>query len=197
MEKHIRNIREHYGLPCIVSINHFVADTQDELDVVMHRCSELGIEAHVSTHWAQGGAGAESLARAVVKQLEQPHDGHRYVYSDEDSLWTKIEKIATRIYGAASISADPKVRAQLAGWEEAYGRYPICMAKTQMSFSTDPEAKGAPEGHNIHIREVRLANGAGFIVAIAGDIMTMPGLPKVPAAESIDIDAEGRISGLF
>ncbi|MEY2699659.1 MAG: formate--tetrahydrofolate ligase [Pseudomonadota bacterium] len=197
MEKHIRNIREHYGLPCIVSINHFVADTQDELDVVMHRCSELGIEAHVSTHWAQGGAGAESLARAVVKQLEQPHDGHRYVYSDEDSLWTKIEKIATRIYGAASISAEPKVRAQLAGWEEAYGRYPICMAKTQMSFSTDPEAKGAPEGHNIHIREVRLANGAGFIVAIAGDIMTMPGLPKVPAAESIDIDAEGRISGLF
>ena len=197
MEKHIRNIREHYGLPCIVSINHFVADTQEELDVVMHRCSELGIEAHVSTHWAQGGAGAESLARAVVKQLEQPHEGHRYVYSDEDSLWTKIEKIATRIYGAASISADPKVRAQLAGWEEAYGRYPICMAKTQMSFSTDPEAKGAPEGHNIHIREVRLANGAGFIVAIAGDIMTMPGLPKVPAAESIDIDAEGRISGLF
>jgi formate--tetrahydrofolate ligase len=197
MEKHIRNIREHYGLPCIVSINHFVADTQEELDVVMHRCSELGIEAHVSTHWAQGGAGAESLARAVVKQLEQPHDGHRYVYSDEDSLWTKIEKIATRIYGAASISAEPKVRAQLAGWEEAYGRYPICMAKTQMSFSTDPEAKGAPEGHNIHIREVRLANGAGFIVAIAGDIMTMPGLPKVPAAESIDIDAEGRISGLF
>ena len=197
MEKHIRNIREHYGLPCIVSINHFVADTQEELDVVMHRCSELGIEAHVSTHWALGGAGAESLARAVVKQLEQPHEGHRYVYSDEDSLWTKIEKIATRIYGAASISADPKVRAQLAGWEEAYGRYPICMAKTQMSFSTDPEAKGAPEGHNIHIREVRLANGAGFIVAIAGDIMTMPGLPKVPAAESIDIDAEGRISGLF
>lgn len=197
MEKHIRNIREHYGLPCIVSINHFAADTREETETILARCNALGVEAHVATHWADGGAGAEDLAHAVVRELARSHSGHRYVYEDEDSLWTKIEKIATRIYGASTVTCDPKVRSQLAAWEASCGHYPVCMAKTQMSFSTDPEAKGAPEGHTLHIREVRLANGAGFIVAIAGDIMTMPGLPKVPAAENIDIDSDGRISGLF
>ncbi len=197
MERHIENIQDVYGLPCVVCINHFTLDTDAELAVLQKRCEELGVKAVVSKHWADGGAGAEGLANAVVDVVENKPGQHTYVYDDDMPLWDKIEAISTKVYRAGSISADPKVKKQLEDWNEEYGSYPICMAKTQMSFSTDPMAKGAPEGHNVHITEVRLNNGAGFIVAIAGSMMTMPGLPKVPAAERIDIDDDGNITGLF
>ena len=197
MERHIKNITEVYGLPCIVCLNHFTLDTDAEVDMLLKRCESLGIKAVVSKHWAEGGAGAEDLARIVADVVDNNPGTHKLVYEDDQSLWDKIEAVATKVYGAASISADPKVKQQLADWNKEYGSYPICIAKTQMSFSTDPTAIGAPTGHNVHIGEVRLANGAGFIVAIAGNMMTMPGLPKVPAAERIDIDDDGNITGLF
>ena len=197
MERHIKNITDVYGLPCIVCLNHFTLDTDAEVDMLIKRCESLGVKAVVSRHWAEGGAGAEELATVVADVVDNNPGTHKFVYSDNQSLWEKIEAIATKVYGAASISADAKVEKQLADWNEEYGSYPICIAKTQMSFSTDPTAIGAPTGHNVHISEARLANGAGFIVAIAGNMMTMPGLPKVPAAERIDIDDDGNISGLF
>lgn len=197
MERHVENIQNVYGLPCVVCVNHFTLDTDAEIALLEKRCEELGVKCVVSKHWADGGAGAEDLAHAVVDVVENNPGKHTYVYDDDMSLWDKVEAIATKVYRAASISADPKVKKQLADWNEEYGSYPICMAKTQMSFSTDPTAIGAPTGHNVHITEVRLNNGAGFIVAIAGSMMTMPGLPKVPAAERIDIDDDGNITGLF
>jgi len=197
LERHVRNIREHFGLPCVVSINHFTFDTDAEIALLLKKCAELGVNAVVAKHWAVGGAGAADLARTIVGLVDEHPGKHAFVYGDELSLWEKIEAIATKIYGAASVTAEPRVRQQLDAWSVDYGTYPVCMAKTQMSFSTDPTVRGAPSGHNVHIREVRLANGAGFIVAIAGDMMTMPGLPKVPAAEHIDVDENGRISGLF
>jgi formate--tetrahydrofolate ligase len=197
LERHVRNIREHFGLPCVVSINHFTFDTDAEIALLLKKCAELGVNAVVAKHWAVGGAGAADLARTIVGLVDEHPGKHAFVYGDELSLWEKIEAIATKIYGAASVTAEPRVRQQLDAWSVDYGTYPVCMAKTQMSFSTDPTVRGAPNGHNVHIREVRLANGAGFIVAIAGDMMTMPGLPKVPAAEHIDVDENGRISGLF
>ena len=197
MERHIKNITEVYGLPCVVCLNHFTLDTDAEVDMLMKRCESIGVKAVVSKHWADGGAGAEALARVVADIVDNNPGTHKLAYEDSDSLWDKIEKISTKVYGAASISADAKVKKQLTDWNEDYGSYPVCMAKTQMSFSTDPTAIGAPTGHNVHISEVRLANGAGFIVAIAGNMMTMPGLPKVPAAERINIDDDGNISGLF
>ncbi len=197
MERHIENIQDVYGLPCVVCVNHFSLDTDAEVAMLEKRCEELGVKCVVSKHWADGGAGAEGLANAVVDVVENNPGKHTFVYEDDMSLWDKIEAIATKVYRAASISADPKVKKQLEDWNEDYGSYPICMAKTQMSFSTDPTAKGAPTGHNLHITEARLNNGAGFIVAIAGSMMTMPGLPKVPAAERIDIDDDGNITGLF
>ena len=197
LERHYHNITEHYGLPCVVAINHFSFDTDAEIALLKQRCEALGARCVIAKHWADGGKGAEDLAHAVL-DLSNKHDtGCQFVYDENLSLWQKIETIATKLYGAAQVSASPKVKAQLAEWNEQYGKFPICMAKTQMSFSTNPNAKGAPSGHNVEIREVRLANGAGFIVAIAGDIMTMPGLPKIPAAERIDIDDNGRITGLF
>jgi formate--tetrahydrofolate ligase len=197
LERHVRNIQEHYHLPCVVSINHFTFDTDAEIALLQQKCETLGVQAVVAKHWAHGGAGAEELARVVAGIVDHRPGQHRFVYPDGASLWHKIETIAAKIYGAGSITADPKVKAQLEAWNVDYGHYPVCMAKTQMSFSTDPNAKGAPTGHNVHIREVRLANGAGFIVAIAGDMMTMPGLPRVPAAEHIDVDENGRLTGLF
>ncbi len=197
MERHIKNITEVFGLPCIVCLNHFTLDTDAEVDMLIKRCESLGVKAVVSKHWADGGAGAEDLARVVADVVDNNPGTHTLVYDDNQSLWEKIEAVATKVYGAASISADAKVKQQLEDWNKEYGSYPICIAKTQMSFTTDPTAIGAPTGHNVHISEVRLANGAGFIVAIAGNMMTMPGLPKVPAAERIDIDDDGNISGLF
>ena len=197
MERHIKNITEVYGLPCVVCLNHFTLDTDAEVDMLIKRCESLGVKAVVSKHWADGGAGAEDLARVVADVVDNNPGTHTLVYDDNQSLWEKIEAVATKVYGAASISADAKVKQQLEDWNKEYGSYPICIAKTQMSFTTDPTEIGAPTGHNVHISEVRLANGAGFIVAIAGNMMTMPGLPKVPAAERIDIDDDGNISGLF
>lgn len=197
MERHIQNIQEVYGLPCIVCLNHFTLDTDAEVDMLMKRCESQGVKAVVSKHWADGGAGAEELAKVVVDVVDNNPGTHKFVYEDDDSLFEKIEAISTRVYGAATVSYDPEAKKQLEDWNKEYGSYPVCMAKTQMSFSTDPAAIGAPTGHNVHVSEVRLANGAGFIVAICGNMMTMPGLPKVPAAERIDIDDDGNITGLF
>ncbi|NOT11269.1 MAG: formate--tetrahydrofolate ligase [Methylococcaceae bacterium] len=197
LERHYHNITQHYGLPCVICMNHFTFDTETEITLLQNLCATLDAQCIVSKHWAQGGLGAEALADAIINLVDHREPGCSYVYDENLSLWDKIEAIATKLYGAGSITASTKVKAQLADWNANYGHFPICMAKTQMSFSTNPNLKGAPSGHNVEIRDVRLANGAGFIVAIAGDMMTMPGLPKVPAAERIDIDDDGKISGLF
>lgn len=197
LERHLHNITQHYGLPCVVSINHFSFDTDAEIELLKQKCEALGAKCVIAKHWAHGGAGAEDLAREVLNIVDQREPAFNYVYDSELPLWNKIEAIATKLYGAGSVSASPKVMADIKALQANYGEFPICMAKTQMSFTTNPNAKGAPSGHNVEISEVRLANGAGFIVAIAGDMMTMPGLPKVPAAERIDISDDGVISGLF
>jgi len=197
LERHLSNITNHYGLPCVVCINHFSFDSDAEIALLQEKCEALGAKCVVSKHWAHGGAGAEQLAQAVLDIVDHREPGFSYVYDDELPLLGKIEAIATKLYGAAKVSASPKVLNEIKALQANYGHFPICMAKTQMSFSTNPNAKGAPSGHTVEISEVRLANGAGFIVAIAGDMMTMPGLPKVPAAERIDISDDGVISGLF
>jgi len=197
LERHLKNISEHYGLPCVVCINHFTKDTDAEIALIVDRVAALGGQAVVARHWAEGGAGAEELARTVIDVVEGNGGEHRYVYDTTDSLWDKINAVATKIYAADGITASPKVRKQLDDLNAEYGEFPVCIAKTQMSFSTDPTIRGAPSGHTLEISEVRLAAGAGFIVAVAGNMMTMPGLPKVPAAERIDVDDSGRISGLF
>jgi len=197
LERHYRNITTQYGLPCVVCINHFTADTPAELALIEAKVASLGGRAVVARHWAEGGAGAEELAEAVVAAVAANHGEHRYVYADDMALWDKIKSVATSIYGAADIDASAKVRAQIDELNAQWGHLPVCIAKTQMSFSTNPRALGAPSGHTVDLHEVRLAAGAGFVVVIAGDIMTMPGLPKVPAAEAIDVDAHGNISGLF
>ena len=181
----------------MVCINHFTFDSDAEIALLQQQCAALGATCIVSKHWANGGAGAEDLAQSVLDVVDAREPSFTYVYDENLSLWDKIETIATKLYGAKGITASAKVKTQLAEWNADYGHFPICMAKTQMSFSTNPNTKGAPTGHTLEIRELKLANGAGFIVAIAGDIMTMPGLPKVPAAERIDIDDNGRITGLF
>ena len=197
LERHYHNITRHYGVPCVVAINHFTFDTEAEVALLQNQCQTIGATSVLCKHWAQGGAGAEGLARQVAALADSREPGLSYVYEESLGLWEKIEAIATKLYGAAGITANANVKAQLAAWQADYGHFPICMAKTQMSFSTNPNAKGAPSGHTVEIRDVRLSNGAGFIVAIAGDMMTMPGLPKVPAAERIDISEDGVISGLF
>jgi formate--tetrahydrofolate ligase len=197
LERHVANVKTHYGLPCVVSINRFTFDTDAEIRLVTERMKALDVNVVLAEHWAKGGAGAEVLAHEVVRLAERG-DAVKFVYDDQDSLWDKMKKVATKIYGAADISAPAKIKQQLKAWEEAgYGHYPICVAKTQSSFSSDATMRGAPSGHMVNIREVRLAAGAQFIVMICGDIMTMPGLPKVPSAEKIDIDENGKVVGLF
>jgi len=197
LERHVSNVTKNYGLPCVVSINRFTFDTEAEIALVTDRMKSLGVNVVLAEHWAKGGAGAENLAHEVVRLSEQA-SSMTYVYEDSDSLLEKMKKVATKIYGAADISASAKVKQQLKTWEEAgYGHYPICVAKTQSSFSSDATLRGAPSGHVVNVREVKLAAGAQFIVMICGDIMTMPGLPKVPSAEKIDIDEEGNVVGLF
>jgi formate--tetrahydrofolate ligase len=198
LERHVTNMRG-FGLPLVVAINHFTSDTAAETDLVQRLCRDmLGVEAVLSQHWAEGAAGAVDLARAVAALCDGPPPTVAPLYPDSRSLAEKIETIATEIYGAANVVLDAVAAARLAEIEAAgYGHLPICMAKTQYSFSTDPTLMGAPSGHTVSVREVRLAAGAGFVVAICGDIMAMPGLPRVPAAESIFVDAEGRIEGLF
>lgn len=193
--RHIRNLRA-YGLPLVVAINHFATDTPAEIAAVQDAAAGEGVRAILCHHWADGGAGAEELAHEVAALSAEP-SGFRLLYPDEMHLWDKIETICTRIYGAARAEVPPSIRARLIAWQEDYGHLPICMAKTPYSFSADPSALGAPGGFTIPVREVRLAAGAGFIVAICGDIMTMPGLPREPAANRIGLDAEGRIEGLF
>jgi formate--tetrahydrofolate ligase len=197
LERHLSNITRHYGLPCIVSINHFTHDTDAEIALLKSRVEALGGVAIVARHWAEGGAGAEELARALAGIVDEQPGRHNYVYAESDPLWDKMNAIATKIYGADGISASTKLRGEIEKLNDLYGSFPVCMAKTQMSFSTDPSVVGAPSGHTVEISEVRLSAGARFVVAIAGNMMTMPGLPKVPAAESIDVDSDGNIVGLF
>jgi formate--tetrahydrofolate ligase len=199
LEKHVENVQRHYGLPCVVALNRFAGDSEAEIGLVAERMAALGVRAVVAEHWAQGGAGAEMLAHAVLELLEADAPTMRYVYEDADPLWEKMRKLATNIYGAVDISASRRIRQLIDNLQAGgYGHYPICVAKTQYSFSTDASLRGPPPpGHVVIIREVRLCAGAQFIVMICDDIMTMPGLPKSPCAARIDIDDRGRISGLF
>ena len=197
LERHLGNIKNHYGLPCVVAINHRTEDTPAEISLLEKACAAYGAQVVVAKHWAEGGAGAVNLANAVVALCEQPNQ-FQFVYPETATLWEKAQTVAQKIYGAQGISADAKIRGQIDKLQEqGYGHYPICIAKTQYSFSTDPKLLGAPSGHTMNIREVRLAAGAEFIVMVCGDVMTMPGLPKVPSAHAIDVDAQGNIVGLF
>jgi formate--tetrahydrofolate ligase len=197
LQRHVDNVTQRYGLPCVVAVNHFTADTEAEHALLRERVAAWGVPLQLARHWAEGGAGAVDVAREVVRLCDGP-SAFRFVYEDADSLWDKMKKVATQIYGAADISAPADVRAQIQLWQESgYGHYPVCVAKTQYSFSTNPKQRGAPSGHMVNVREVRLAAGAEFIVMVCGDIMTMPGLPKVPSAEVIDLDDDGRVVGLF
>ena len=198
LARHLHNVRENYGLPCVVAINHFTSDTGAEVELLQRRVAERGAQAIVARHWAEGGAGAEALALGVLETLRRKTTTCRFVYEDADPLWEKVRKVATTIYGAADVSADAKVRERIRELQaEGHGHLPVCIAKTQYSFSSDPKLLGAPGGHVLDIREVRLAAGAGFVVMVCGDVMTMPGLPKVPSAARIDVTDEGRIVGLF
>ena len=197
LQRHVENVKK-FGLPVVVSINRFSADTDAEIALVKEKCKALGVEALMADHWAMGGAGAADVAKAVVKVIEDGKSKLKFLYPDEMPLFEKIETIAREIYRAKNATADKSVKDQLKTWEEmGYGKLPICVAKTQYSFSTNPDAKGAPADHTINVREVRLSAGAEFVVAICGEIMTMPGLPKVPSADSIDVNAQGQIVGLF
>ena len=198
LERHVNNIRNHYGLPCVVSINNFTFDTPAEIELLKKKMAHHEAPVILARHWAEGGAGAAEVARAVVEMIEKVPSNFKFVYEDALPLWDKITAIATKIYGASEVTADAKVRAQIRKLQEdGYGHYPVCVAKTQYSFSTDPQLRAAPSGHVINVREVRLAAGAEFVVMVCGDIMTMPGLPKVPSAEKIDLTDDGKVVGLF
>jgi formate--tetrahydrofolate ligase len=197
LERHVSNVRSQYGLPCVVSVNHFTADTDAEHTLLAKKMATLDVPLVLARHWAEGGAGATDVARKVVEIVEKGASNFRFVYDEKQTLWDKVKTIATKIYGAGDISADSKIRARFEELQKNYGHYPVCIAKTQYSFSTDAGLRGAPSGHMVNIREVRLAAGAEFIVVVCGDVMTMPGLPKVPSADKIDIDAQGRVVGLF
>jgi formate--tetrahydrofolate ligase len=195
--RHIENVKS-FGVPVVVAINHFVTDTDAEVQAVKDYVAAQGAEAVLCKHWAKGSAGIEDLAHKVVEMAESGTSNFSPLYPDEMSLFEKIETIAKGIYRADEVLADKSVRAQLKTWEDqGYGHLPICMAKTQYSFSTDPNLRGAPTGHSVPIREVRLSAGAGFVVVICGEIMTMPGLPRVPSAETIRLNDNGQIEGLF
>jgi formate--tetrahydrofolate ligase len=196
LERHVENVSKVYGIPCVVSINKFTSDTPAEIELIKTRMKKLGVPVVLANHWAEGGKGAAELANVVVGLCEQKSN-FSFVYEDSDSLWDKINKIAKRVYRASEVTADAKIRGQIKKLQDdGYGNYPVCVAKTQMSFSTDAALRGAPENHSINVREVRLAAGAEFIVMVCGDIMTMPGLPKVPSAEKIDL-INGKVVGLF
>ena len=196
VERHIKNIRDVYNLPLVVGINHFTSDTDAEVALLRKKVEAMGVKVVLATHWADGGAGATDLAREVVELCEDPKQ-MTFVYEASATLWEKINSVATKIYGASEVSADAKVRNKLKELQESgYGEFPICIAKTQYSFSTDAALRGAPTGHVLNIREVRLSAGAQFIVIVCGEIMTMPGLPKVPSSERIDY-IDGKVVGLF
>jgi len=196
LERHVENVSKVYGIPCVVSINRFTFDTDAELKLVSERMKKLGAQVVTATHWGDGGKGAADLAKIVVGLCDQPSKP-TFVYEDADSLWDKINKIAKKVYRAGSVTADAKVKAQIQKLQDdGYGHFPVCVAKTQSSFSTNAATRGAPSDHVVNVREVRLAAGAEFVVMICGDIMTMPGLPKVPSAEKIDL-IDGKVVGLF
>ena len=195
--RHIRNVGQ-FGIPAVVAVNNFTTDTESEFQLVKKYCAELGVEAILCTHWAKGSAGTSALARKVVELSESGAQQFRHLYEDSIPLWEKVNTIAKSIYGASEIVADKIIREQFKAFESAgYGNFPICMAKTQYSFSTDPNLKGAPSGHVVQIREIRLSAGAEFIVVVTGEIMTMPGLPKSPSAYSINLNERGQVEGLF
>ena len=197
LERHINNTRK-FGIPVTVAVNHFITDTDKEMKTLLDFCKTQGVKASKCTHWSNGGEGAEELAENVVEICKENQTTFKYLYEDSLSLFKKIEKIAQEIYHASEVVADTKVRQQLKDFEEeGYGKLPVCIAKTQYSFSTDPNLKGAPTGHVLPVREVRLSSGAEFIVVVCGEIMTMPGLPRVPAADNIKLNDEGQIEGLF
>ncbi|MBV8592010.1 MAG: formate--tetrahydrofolate ligase, partial [Acetobacteraceae bacterium] len=197
LARHLANIRQ-FGVPAVVSVNRFSADTAREHKRLEELCAAEGVKVLIADHWAQGGEGAVEVARAVVDLAESGAAKFRFLYPDDMPLLEKVRTIAQRMYGAGDIEASQSVRDQFKQLEdEGFGHFPVCIAKTQFSFTTDPSAKGAPSGHTVAVREVRLSAGAEFVVAICGDIMTLPGLPRVPAANTIEVDAEGRITGLF
>tara|TARA_Y100001933_G_C19002731_1_gene565301 strand:+ start:1347 stop:3017 length:1671 start_codon:yes stop_codon:yes gene_type:complete len=197
LAKHVENIRR-YGLPVVVAINAFSSDSQAEWETLQRICDDLGVRVALSEHWARGGAGAEALAEAVVETAETQPSSFQPLYPDEMPLWEKIRTVAQNIYGADDISGDARLRKQIAQLEQqGYGHLPVCLAKTQYSLSSDPLLRGRPQGFEVPVREVRLSAGAGFIVVLTGDMVTMPGLPRVPAAEAIDLDDNGQIKGLF
>ena len=198
LERHIKNIKK-FGLEITVAINHFITDTDKEVKIIEEHCSKLGVKANLCMHWAKGGEGIKELANHVVELCKKAKkDNFKFLYSNDIDLWKKIEIIAKEMYGASEVMADTKIRDQLKKMQDdGFGKLPICVAKTQYSFSTDPNLKGAPTGHVLPIREIRLSSGAEFIIAICGSIMTMPGLPRVPAANSIKLNKKGEIEGLF
>ena len=196
LERHVENVTKNYGIPCVVSINKFNTDTKAELDLLYERMKKMGVPVVLATHWGEGGKGAAELANIVVGLCEQKSE-MKFVYDEQDTLWEKVNKIAKKIYRASEVTADTKVRNQIKKLQEdGYGHYPVCVAKTQSSFSTDASVRGAPTDHVVNVREVRLAAGAEFVVMVCGDIMTMPGLPKVPSANKIDF-VNGKVVGLF
>ena len=197
LERHINNTRK-FGLPVTIAVNHFITDTDKEMNTLLDFCKTQGVKASKCTHWSNGSEGTTELAKNVVEICEETKNTFQYLYEDSLPLFKKIEKIAQEIYHASEVVADSKVRQQLKDFEEkGYGNLPVCIAKTQYSFSTDPNLKGAPTGHVLPVREVRLSSGAEFVVVVCGEIMTMPGLPRVPAADSIKLNDEGEIEGLF
>jgi formate--tetrahydrofolate ligase len=196
LERHVDNVSKVYNMPCVVSVNRFTFDTAAEIDLLNRKIKNLGVPVVMATHWGDGGKGAAELAKIVVGLCDQPSKP-TFVYEDSDTLWDKINKIAKKVYRAGSVTADAKVRAQIQRLQDdGYGHYPVCVAKTQSSFTTSATTRGAPDGHVVNVREVRLAAGAEFVVMICGDIMTMPGLPKVPSANKIDL-VDGKVVGLF
>ncbi len=197
LKRHVKNCKR-YGVPVIVAINRYGPDTDREIAVIIQEMEDLGIQAVPCTHWADGSKGTEELASSVSEILQTTPSNFKPLYNDNLALWKKIRRICKKIYGASKVTCDQAVKDQLKSYEEqGYGHLSVCMAKTPYSFSTDPSLLGAPSDYNIHIRNVRLSAGAGFIVALTGDIMVMPGLPRHPAAETIGVDAEGQIEGLF
>lgn len=197
LERHLKNLTQKFKVPCVIAINHFASDTPAEIECLRQQGERWNVPIINSTHWASGSAGAATLAEAVVRVSDLSSGRHDLLYPDSLPLWAKLDKLATEIYGASRITASKHVMDQIKHFQDnGYGEYPVCVAKTQYSFSTNPKLLGAPEGHVIEVREVRLAAGARFIVAVCGDIMTMPGLPKTPASERIDLDPDGRIIGL-
>ncbi len=198
LERHATNLSQRFGIPVVVALNHFTTDRASEIELVRERLRVLGIEVVLARHWADGGAGAELLAAAVMQLLDAPKKQLTLLYPDQASLVEKLEAVATKIYGAKDVAINARVLTQLKTLEErGFGGLPICIAKTPYSFSSDPKLRGAPSGHTLLVRDARLSAGAGFVVMICGDIMTMPGLPKVPAADTIDVDDDGHITGLF